>query len=78
MIEIREKIIQALGDEGREEVVKDVRIGLGYTAVQLESGRTGLAFTFRQDLARRLFRVSCPAPPGRPAGGPAFVLSQFR
>jgi uncharacterized protein (DUF4213/DUF364 family) len=50
MVRIREKIIQALRDKGGEEVVKDVRIGLGYTAVQLESGRTGLAFTFRQDL----------------------------
>ncbi len=50
MVKIREKIIQALGDKGRNEVVKDVRIGLGYTAVQLESDHTGLAFTFRQDL----------------------------
>jgi uncharacterized protein len=47
---IREKIIHALRDKGRKEKVKDVRIGLGYTAVQLESGQTGLAFTFRQNL----------------------------
>ena len=26
----------------------EVRIGLGYTAVQLDNGRCGLAFTFRQ------------------------------
>jgi len=47
---IQEKIIETLRDKGRQEGVKDVRIGLGYTAVQLESGKTGLAYTFRQDL----------------------------
>jgi uncharacterized protein (DUF4213/DUF364 family) len=29
--------------------VTDVRIGLGYTGVQLDNGRCGLAFTFRQE-----------------------------
>ena len=29
--------------------VADVRIGLGYTGVQLDNGRCGLAFTFRQE-----------------------------
>lgn len=33
-----------------EESVRDVRIGLGYTAVLLESGATGLAYTLRDDL----------------------------
>jgi uncharacterized protein (DUF4213/DUF364 family) len=51
MAEIREKIIKTLQDWGTKERVKEVRLGLGYTAVQLESGRTGLAFTFRQDLS---------------------------
>jgi uncharacterized protein (DUF4213/DUF364 family) len=32
------------------ELVRDVRIGLGYTAVRLESGATGLAYTLREDL----------------------------
>ncbi len=50
MADIPKKIIQTLQESGREDRVKDVRIGLGYTAVQLESGRTGVAFTFRQDL----------------------------
>lgn len=31
--------------------VKDVRIGLSYTAVQLEDERTGLAYTFRDSLS---------------------------
>jgi uncharacterized protein len=50
MADIRKKIIQSLQESGKEDRVKEVRIGLGYTAVQLESGRTGVAFTFRQDL----------------------------
>ncbi len=50
MTDIREKIIQTLQESGKDDWVKEVRIGLGYTAVQLESGRTGVAFTFRQDL----------------------------
>jgi hypothetical protein len=50
MTDIRGKIIQTLQDRDKEERVKEVRIGLGYTAVQLESGHIGLAFTFRQDL----------------------------
>jgi uncharacterized protein len=33
------------------EVLSDVRIGLGYTAVQLESRGAGLAYTFRGDLS---------------------------
>jgi uncharacterized protein len=53
MADIRKKIIQTLQESGRNDRVKEVRIGLGYTAVQLESGRTGVAFTFRQDLPGR-------------------------
>ena len=30
--------------------VADVRVGLGYTAVQLDDGRCGLAYTFRDDV----------------------------
>jgi hypothetical protein len=50
MGKIREKIIASLGDRAAEERVGDVRIGLGYTAVQLDSGPAGVAYTFRQDL----------------------------
>lgn len=33
--------------------VRDVRIGLGYTAVMLETGQTGVAYTFRDASTRR-------------------------
>lgn len=41
---LAEKIVAALG--GRNERVAHVRIGLGYTAVQLEDGSTGVALSF--------------------------------
>jgi uncharacterized protein len=47
---IQEKILHFLKDLNWKEPVREVRIGLGYTAVQLESDNTGLAYTFRQDL----------------------------
>src|SRR5579885_425230 len=31
-------------------VVEDVRVGLGYTAVRLDGGRCGLAYTFRDEI----------------------------
>jgi uncharacterized protein (DUF4213/DUF364 family) len=49
MADICKKIIQFLQESGKEDRGKEVCIGLGYTAVQLESDRTGVAFTFRQD-----------------------------
>lgn len=45
------RIVTCLGDAAGNARVSDVRIGLGYTAVMLADGRTGVAFTFR-DLAR--------------------------
>ena len=36
----------------KNSIVSDVRIGLGYTAVHLNDGRLGLAYTFHGDLER--------------------------
>ena len=43
--EICERLLPAAANHR----VADVRIGLGYTAVLLDNGRCGLAFTFRQE-----------------------------
>jgi uncharacterized protein (DUF4213/DUF364 family) len=45
------RIVRRLLDPARESHISDVRVGLGYTAVMLEDGRAGVAFTFR-DQAR--------------------------
>jgi uncharacterized protein (DUF4213/DUF364 family) len=47
---VREKIIKAVLPEAGKYTVTDVRIGLGYTAVQLNTGQVGLAFTFHKDI----------------------------
>jgi uncharacterized protein (DUF4213/DUF364 family) len=64
---LAEKIVAALG--GRDERVADVRIGLGYTAVQLADGSTGVALTFTRDAGGgcTVFKGLRPLV-GRPAG----------
>jgi len=42
------RIAELLQPVSREARVAEVRIGLGYTAVQLDDRRTGVAYTFRQ------------------------------
>lgn len=49
---VQKRIIEHLANEATRVRVKDVRIGLGYTAVMLEEGRTGVAFTFREELGK--------------------------
>jgi hypothetical protein len=41
------RIAAAIDTQAAEQLVTDVRIGLGYTAVELDGGRVGVAFTFR-------------------------------
>ncbi len=45
-MEIREKLKQTAMERGGDARVTDVRIGLGYTAVMLENGSVGVAYTF--------------------------------
>lgn len=45
-----EEILSRLAEIARDVRVADLRIGLGYTAVALEDGRTGVAYTFRDGL----------------------------
>lgn len=42
-----QRLLAHLADAARKVTVADVRIGLGYTAVKLSDGRTGVAYTFR-------------------------------
>jgi len=47
---VARKLVDLLDETARAATVADVRIGLGYTAVELTDERTGVAYTFR-DLA---------------------------
>jgi uncharacterized protein (DUF4213/DUF364 family) len=40
---------ERLADKGGGVLVQDVRVGLGYTAVRLDTGACGLAYTFRDE-----------------------------
>lgn len=42
---VAERLVELLGGEGKGTKVQDIRIGVRYTAVKLEDGRTGLAYT---------------------------------
>lgn len=44
---ISERLLASLDLPAREVSLRDVRMGLGYTAVQVDSGRVGVAYTFR-------------------------------
>jgi len=48
--DIASQLTKLLDGRAREVLVRDVRIGLGYTAVQLEDHRTGVAYTFRESV----------------------------
>jgi uncharacterized protein len=48
---IRNRLRSCAEDRCGDAKAADVRIGLGYTAVRLDDDRTGLAYTFRKNLA---------------------------
>lgn len=43
------RLLDLLGPTCTHAVANDVRIGLGYTSVQIEDGRTGVAYTFGRE-----------------------------
>ncbi len=62
---IAERIQRLLEAEAKSIRIADVRIGLCYTAVLLDSGEAGLAYTLREEV-----RPGCtPIPGGRPLAG---------
>lgn len=77
---LSERIGELIPPQAANAAVKDVRIGLGYTAVLLENNRMGLAYTFREEAARgcQIF-VGLPRLAGRKASELlAFLGSQDR
>jgi uncharacterized protein len=70
MLKIHKRFIDLLSPQAEHSIVKDVRIGLGYTAVQLDSGHAGVAWTPEEPAS------SCThfAAAGTLAGSPALKL----
>jgi hypothetical protein len=51
-VSIADIIFERLQHHSRSQRAADVRIGLGYTAVLLDDGAAGVAYTFRDELSR--------------------------
>jgi uncharacterized protein (DUF4213/DUF364 family) len=47
---ITDELLELLTEKARHRVVRDIRIGLGYTGVLLDDGGCGLACTFRDEV----------------------------
>jgi uncharacterized protein (DUF4213/DUF364 family) len=46
---ITDELLELLAEKAEHRVIRDVRIGLGYTALLLDDGGCGLAYTFRDE-----------------------------
>jgi uncharacterized protein (DUF4213/DUF364 family) len=46
---ITDELRERLAEKAQRRVIRDIRIGLGYTAVLLDDGACGLAYTFREE-----------------------------
>jgi uncharacterized protein (DUF4213/DUF364 family) len=51
---ITDELLERRAEKAQHRVVRDVRIGLGYTAVLLDDGACGLAYTFRDEARGQL------------------------
>ncbi|MBC2715467.1 MAG: DUF364 domain-containing protein [Desulfobacteraceae bacterium] len=49
-MDITKKISDHLSESAKQHRIKDIRIGLGYTAVMLDNGQVGLAYTPHRDM----------------------------
>jgi hypothetical protein len=67
-------ICNLLLSRAANHTVADVRVGLGYTAVQLDDGRCGLAYTLRDDIQEGCCVIAAA---GSLAGRPAPELAEW-
>ena len=66
-LSIQKRLVDILGKQVAGQIISDVRIGLGYTAVQLQSGHTGVAWTAKSDAACCTHFKEAGTLTGRPA-----------
>lgn len=67
MLTIQRKLVDHLSSRAEENTVSDVRIGLGYTAVALENGCAGVAWTPKSESHSCTHFASAGSLTGRPA-----------
>ncbi|AEH44509.1 hypothetical protein Thein_0628 [Thermodesulfatator indicus DSM 15286] len=70
---IYERLLEKALSQGRGRMIDDVRLGLGYTAVKLDSGQIGLGYTILEE------KLSCNILPPEVsfAGKPADVVAKY-
>ncbi|MGA7826482.1 MAG: DUF364 domain-containing protein [Geobacteraceae bacterium] len=66
-LKIQKRLVDFLEAQASDNVISDVRIGLGYTAVRLESGHAGVAWTATSDAACCTHFKEAGTLTGRPA-----------
>jgi hypothetical protein len=71
---IVDELVEELKERARLRTARDVRIGLGYTAVRLDDGGCGLAYSFRDEVTGE---CSALRRAGTIAGRPAEELIQW-
>jgi len=64
---IQQRLVEILEPRSGGAIVADVRIGLGYTAVRLESGHAGVAWTAKTDAPSCTHFTEAGSLTGRPA-----------
>jgi len=64
---IQKRLVDLLEPQAGSAIVSDVRIGLGYTVVQLQSGHAGVAWTAKSDAACCTHFKEAGSLTGRPA-----------
>jgi len=67
-LHVQNRLLEFLKPQAGGAVVADVRIGLGYTAVRLESGHAGVAWTPKSDAPCCTHFQAAGTLTGRPAG----------
>ena len=76
-LEIQRRLLEHLAPAARDRLAADIRIGLGYTAVRLDSGHAGLAWTPGSDAASCTHFRGAGTLVGQPAGALlAFLLDE--
>jgi len=71
---IVDELVERLLVKARQRTAKDVRVGIGYTAVQLDDGRCGLAYTLRDEIQEGCCVIKAA---GTLAGRPASELAEW-
>lgn len=76
MLTVQNRLVEVLSPRAEGKIVSDVRIGLGYTAVRLDSGHAGVAWTPKTGSSSCTHLRAAGTLAGTPAGEILSMLAQ--